>query len=173
MSEEFDVVVAGSGAAGLTAAVTAAVAGAKVAVLERSSLFGGTSAISGGGMWLPGNSLDPDFTDSLSDAKVYLEKLTMGFTPEPILDRYLEVAGKMPDYLAEHTPLTFLAEKGRPDYHAPWEGSSETNRTVFPNLYDLNRLGDLNDKVRRPRYPGGILPVQHDEEGSFGDPGGA
>ena len=71
---ETDVVVLGSGAAGLSAALTAGVGGAAVTVLEGSPLFGGTSAVSGGGMWLPGNTLDPSWTDSLAGAKVYLDR---------------------------------------------------------------------------------------------------
>ena len=70
---ETDVVVLGSGAAGLSAALTAGVGGAAVTVLEGSPLFGGTSAVSGGGMWLPGNTLDPDWTDSLAGAKVFVD----------------------------------------------------------------------------------------------------
>lgn len=167
---ESDVVVLGSGAAGLTAALTAAVAGAKVTVLESTGVFGGTTAISGGGMWLPGNTLDSDHKEDLAGAKRYLERLTIGLIPEAVLDRYLAVAGTVPDFFAANTPLTFTADVGRPDYHAPWEGSSLTSRTVFASPYPLTRLGELEPKVRRAG-PGGILPIQHSEEREHaGDP---
>jgi succinate dehydrogenase/fumarate reductase flavoprotein subunit len=169
---ETDVVVLGSGAAGLAAALTAGVGGAAVTVLEGSPLFGGTSAVSGGGMWLRGNTLDPAWTDSLAGAKVYLQRLTLGLTPDAIIDRYLAESGQIPSFFSAHSPLTFTADIGRPDYHAPWEGSSLTSRTVFPTPYELPRLGALEPLVRRPG-PGGILPIQHSEEQSLaalGDP---
>src|SRR5262252_2066533 len=100
---ETDVVVLGSGAAGLAAALTAAVGGATVTVLERSSVFGGTSAVSGGGMWLPGNSLDPNYRDSMDDARAYLDRLTLGSIPEAVLDRYLTEAGRIPDFFTAHS----------------------------------------------------------------------
>jgi succinate dehydrogenase/fumarate reductase flavoprotein subunit len=160
---ETDVVVVGSGAAGVVAALTAAVEGASVTVLERAPTFGGTTAVSGGGMWLPGNGLDPDFSDDLAGAKVYLQKLTSGLIPEAVLDRFLAEAGHVPAYLAAHTPLTFGVDIGRPDYHAPFEGSSLTSRTVFPNTYELSRLGELGDRIRR-QGPGGIPPISNSEE---------
>jgi 3-oxosteroid 1-dehydrogenase len=160
---ETDVVVLGSGAAGLSAALTAAVGGAAVTVLEGSPLFGGTSAVSGGGMWLPGNTLDPAWTDSLAGAKVYLQRLTLGLASEAVIDRFLAESGRIPDFFAANSPLTFTADIGRPDYHAPWEGSSLTSRTVFPTPYELPRLGALEPLVRRPG-PGGIPPIQHSEE---------
>jgi 3-oxosteroid 1-dehydrogenase len=167
---ETDVVVVGSGGAALSAALTAAVGGAAVTVLERSSLFGGTTAVSGGGMWLPGNKLDPNFTDSLSGARSYLKRLTIGLIADEVIDRYLADAGQVPEFFAEHTPLTFTAEVGRPDYHAPWDGSSPTNRSVFPRTYEMPRLGELDAQVRRPG-PGGIPPIQHAEEVELaGDP---
>ena len=169
---ETDVVVLGSGAAGLSAALTAGVGGAAVTVLEGSPLFGGTSAVSGGGMWLPGNTLDPSWTDSLAGAKVYLQRLTLGLVPEAVIDRFLAESGQIPDFFAAYSPLTFTADIGRPDYHAPWEGSSLTSRTVFPTPYELPRLGSLEHLVRRPG-PGGILPIQHSEEEELtasGDP---
>jgi 3-oxosteroid 1-dehydrogenase len=165
---ETDVVVVGSGAAALSAALTAGVGGAEVVVLERSPLLGGTTAVSGGGMWLPGNNLDASFTDSLSDAKTYLQRLTLGLIAEAVLDRYLAEAGQVPDFFTQHTPLTFTAEVGRPDYHSPWAGSSPTNRSVFPNLYAMPRLGELDALVRRPG-PGGIPPIQHAEELELAD----
>ena len=147
---ETDVVVLGSGAAGLSAALTAGVGGAAVTVLEGSPLFGGTSAVSGGGMWLPGNTLDPDWTDSLAGAKVYLQRLTLGLASDAVIDRFLAESGQIPSFFAAHSPLTFTADIGRPDYHAPWEGSSLTSRTVFPTPYELPRLGALEPLVRRP-----------------------
>ena len=167
MANTTDVLVLGSGAAGLAAALTAGVGGAEVTVLEASDLFGGTTAVSGGGMWLPGNTLDPDFADSMDDARVYLKRLTLGFVSDAIINRYLAECGKIPDFFSEHSPLSFTADIGRPDYFAPFEGSSLTSRTVFPATYELPRLGELEPKVRRPA-PGGILPIQHTEERRMG-----
>src|ERR1700683_4920073 len=113
---ETDVVVLGSGAAGLCAALTAAVGGAAVTVLEGSPLFGGTSAVSGGGMWLPGNTLDPSWTDSLAGAKVYLQRLTLGLAADAVIDRFLGASGPLPDFFAAHSPLTFTADIGRPEH---------------------------------------------------------
>jgi succinate dehydrogenase/fumarate reductase flavoprotein subunit len=163
---ETDVVVVGSGSAGVVAALTAAVEGASVAVLERAPVFGGTSAVSGGGMWLPGNDLDPNWTDDLAGAKTYLERLTVGLVREEVLDRFLAESGGVPTFLAEHTPLTFTVDIGRPDYHAPWEGSSLTSRTVFPATYEMSRLGELGRQVRR-QGPGGMPPISNSEELEF------
>ena len=79
-ARSFDVVVAGSGAAGLVAALAASIEGATVLVLERSPLLGGTSAISGGQIWSPLNALmsragDPD---DANEAITYLSRVTLG-----------------------------------------------------------------------------------------------
>jgi succinate dehydrogenase/fumarate reductase flavoprotein subunit len=160
---ETEVVVVGSGAAAAVAALTAAVGGASVRVLERAHLFGGTSAVSGGGMWLPGHDVDPNWTDDLAGARTYLLRLSQGLVREEVIDRFVAEAGGVPTFLAEHTPLTFTCDIGRPDYHAPWEGSSLTSRTVFPNTYPMSRLGDLGDRVRRPG-PGALPPISNAEQ---------
>ena len=164
-----DVLVLGSGAAGLAAALTSAAGGAKVIVLEASNLYGGTTAVSSGGIWLPGNGLDPNWEDSLEGAKAYLQRLTLGLTPEAIIDRYLEVASIIADFLVNYSPLTFSPERGRPDYHAPWPGSSQTGRTVHPGPYNLHRLGEFASQVRRPG-PAGTPPIQHSELNEMGVP---
>jgi 3-oxosteroid 1-dehydrogenase len=170
-----DVVVVGSGAAALAAALSAAVGGAQVTVLERTDLFGGTSAISGGGMWLPGNALDPDFADSADDARRYVKHLTLGLTDDRVIDRYVQEAPGIPAWLSAHTVLSFWTMIGRPDYHADYDGGSGTSRTVFPDTFDTALLGDLKTKLRRPHWPGGIPPLRGDEVQQFvarGDPDG-
>jgi 3-oxosteroid 1-dehydrogenase len=170
-----DVIVVGSGAAALSAALSAAVRGAKVTVLERAALFGGTSAISGGGMWLPGNGLDPDFADSADDARRYVRHLTLGLVDDRVIDRYVSEAPGITKFLSAHTALTFWTQIGRPDYHGDFDGASATSRTVFPDTFDTARLGELKDSLRRPHWPGGIPPLRHDELQQFiarGDPDG-
>ena len=170
-----DVVVVGSGAAALSAALSAAVGGAQVTVLERTEKFGGTSAISGGGMWLPGNGLDPDFADSADDARRYVKHLTLGLTDGRVIDRYVTEAAAIPAWLSAHTVLSFWTMIGRPDYDADYDGGSGTSRTVFPDTFDTALLGDLKTKLRRPHWPGGIPPLRGDEVQQFvarGDPDG-
>ncbi|MCF1592526.1 FAD-dependent oxidoreductase [Streptomyces muensis] len=163
MGRTSDVVVVGSGGAALSAALAAALEGASVTVLERSSKIGGTTAVSGGGMWLPGHNLDPQLEDDASRARTYLARLTEGLIDETVLDRFIEEAGSIPSRFAAATPLTFSCEVGRPDYHAEFEGGVESSRTVFPDVYDANRLGCMASVLRRPLWPGGVPPVNATE----------
>src|SRR5215211_923705 len=88
---EFDVVVLGSGAAGLTAAVTAAVNGASVGLFEKSHELGGTSAWSGGHVWIPGNPHQAAIgvNDSKEEALTYLRSLSRGMLDDRLLEAYL------------------------------------------------------------------------------------
>ncbi len=80
MQEMYDVVVLGSGAAGLTAALAAALEGADVAILEKAELIGGTTALSGAGIWVPGNPIaaQKGIDDSLEEGLAYLSSLSNG-----------------------------------------------------------------------------------------------
>ena len=78
MDSSFDVIVMGSGAAGLTAALAAAALGAKVLVLEKTSTFGGTTAISGGQLWVPNNRFLGGGKDTEASAREYLAEVTLG-----------------------------------------------------------------------------------------------
>jgi 3-oxosteroid 1-dehydrogenase len=149
-----DVVVVGSGAAGMTAALRSALGGATVTVLEVSGLFGGTSAISGGGMWLPRTRLaeEAGVRDSREDVKAYLTYLTEGTTDEAVIDRFIDTAPLIPDYLSEHTALTFYVDCERPDYKTDFPGAAGFGRLVAPNLYHLSRLGDLRPLLRQPDW---------------------
>ena len=152
MSEpDSDVVVVGSGGAGMMAALRSAVGGAQVTVLEVSDLFGGTSAISGGGMWLPRTRLaaEAGIEDSRDEVKRYLTYLTSGVTDERVIDRFIDTAPSVVDFIEEHTALRFYVDCERPDYKTTFPGAADAGRLVAPKLYELSRLGEL--RARRPR----------------------
>jgi 3-oxosteroid 1-dehydrogenase len=117
-----DVVVIGSGGAALTAATLAHDGGAEVVILEKADMIGGTTAVSGGAAWLPGNHVmeKAGMTDSREDALAYLRRLTGGREPDPeLLEVYVDTAPEMLRYLEDHTPLkTHISPL--PDYYWPW-----------------------------------------------------
>src|SRR5262245_21102660 len=92
MQTDFDVVVIGSGAAGLTAALTAGTRGARVVVLERARLLGGTSAMSGGMLWVPNNRAmrAAGLSDSREDALTYLRRLTLARVDDALIQTYVD-----------------------------------------------------------------------------------
>lgn len=149
-----DVVVVGSGAAGMTAALRAAIGGARVTILEAADQFGGTSAISGGGMWLPRTRLaaDAGIEDPREAVKAYLEHLTRGLTSEAVVDQFIDTAPIVIDFLEEHTALRFYVDTERPDYKTTFPGAADYGRLVAPQLYDLNRLGELRPLLRQPDW---------------------
>mgnify|MGYP000925069449 FL=1 len=105
-NHEFDVVVVGSGNGALTAAIAAADGGAETLVIEKSEKFGGTSASSGGGVWIPNNryAVAERADDSLEDARAYLDHVTPSNTINPaLLEAYLARGPAVIDYLHEHT----------------------------------------------------------------------
>ena len=117
-----DVVVVGSGGAALTAATMAHDGGAEVLILEKADMIGGTTAVSGGAAWLPGNHLmeKAGISDSREDALAYLRRVTGGREPDPeMLEVYVDTAPEVLRYLEDHTPLrTHICPL--PDYYWPW-----------------------------------------------------
>src|SRR5829696_266459 len=103
----FDVVVAGSGAAGLVSALSASIQGAKVLVLERSPLLGGTSAISGGQIWSPLNGLmsRAGFPDDSNAAITYLSHVTLGQVSAEHLAVYVNRSPSLLEFLERRTDL--------------------------------------------------------------------
>src|SRR4051794_12337880 len=144
----FDIVVAGSGAAGLVSALSAATRGAKVLVLERSPLLGGTSAISGGQIWSPSNALmaragRPDDDD---DAVTYLTHVTMGEVPPERLSAYVQRSPALLEFLERWTDLEFFLVD-RPDYHPDFPGARD-GRAFEPLPYETIPLGSWADHIR-------------------------
>ncbi len=159
MDETFDFVVVGSGGGAFCAALVLRSAGKSVLVLEKTDLVGGTTAISGGVMWIPANRFmaEAGIEDSPEQAITYLDAVvgdhadTPGATPGR-RRVYVEQARQMIDFLVEHG-IQLRRVPSWPDYVAA-PGESQAGRTVVSELFDLNRLGEWKDRLRP-----GFLPL--------------
>jgi succinate dehydrogenase/fumarate reductase flavoprotein subunit len=152
---EADVVVVGSGGAGLTAAILAHDHGARAVVLERSDKVGGTTAVSGGGAWVPLNHhmAETGASDSREEALAYCKTLTAGRAPDELVETFVDTAHVMARYLEEHTPLCFQPWS-MPDYHLGVAGAKRGGRSLEPSPFDKRQLGEWAAKLRpAPLFP--------------------
>jgi succinate dehydrogenase/fumarate reductase flavoprotein subunit len=146
-----DVIVVGSGAAGLSTAVAAAVQGADVLVLEASDALGGTSCFSGGGMWIPNNRFmrEEGIPDSREDVLGYVRQVVTHQGLDELIEAFVDHCNPMLDFYEAHTKIRFQKALGHPDYRPELEGSREHGRCISPPLFDTNLLGDLKPLLRR------------------------
>lgn len=156
LGDDYDVVVVGSGAIGLTAALTAADVGARVAVLEKARYLGGTAAVSGGMLWVPGNHAMAamGLSDDRADALRYLRAVTAGRTADDVLAAIVDRGPEMLEFLERRAGLRMVPMDHFPDYHPEWDGAHPGGRSLDPELYDLRELGTLAESLRPdPRLP--------------------
>ena len=148
---ETDVLVLGTGAAGMTAALAAHAAGAGVMLLEKSRLVGGTTAVSGGVVWVPNNHhlAEVGIEDSRAEAVVYVKRLTDGRTDDALVERFVDTAPAMVEWVEQQTPLRFKALARYPDYHPEFPGGKPGGRSLDPGLFDANDLGPWKKSLRR------------------------
>ncbi|RYE70585.1 MAG: FAD-dependent oxidoreductase [Rhizobiaceae bacterium] len=152
--EEFDFVVVGSGGGSMCAALVLRAAGKSVLILEKTPLLGGTTARSGGVMWIPNNQFmrRDRVDDSFEQAKTYLDAVvgdhadTPGATAER-RDTYLTQAPEMVDFLVDQG-IRLNRVSYWPDYYDDRPGGSEQGRTVVADLFDINELGEWKGKLR-------------------------
>jgi len=149
---EVDVVVVGSGAGGLVSALVAARNHAEVVVVEKDKLWGGTSATSGGGIWIPGSdqAKAEGFEDNLDDAFTYIRGLSADNVPDENIRAYVDNAAVMLRWITANTPVVYKAQP-YPDYHAENPGGSVTGyRTHLPEMLDGTLLGNDLKTQRLP-----------------------
>ncbi len=146
-----DVLVVGSGAAGLSAAVTAAMHGASVMVAEKASVLGGTSAWSGGWLWIPRNPLArAEGIDEAADAPLtYLQHEMGGEAADIRLQTFLRYGPEMVEFFHQRTAVQFLSGSAMPDFH-PSPGAANGGRSVTAQPYDGRLLGDWLHRLRPP-----------------------
>ena len=158
--EIFDVLVVGSGCGGLTAALTADIANpAKILIIEKSHLIGGTSATSGGVIWIPDNHLGKEkgAQDSISEAKEYLKAtIPADEFNEPLIDTYLDQGPKMVRFMEENTDVRYTSLEHYPDYFQDAPGVKLGNRALEPLPVSADILGDDVDNLH-PSGPQTIL----------------
>ena len=155
--QEFDVIVLGTGAAGLTAAIAAHEGGARVGVFEKAATVGGTSAWSGGQIWIPNNphQLALGKQDSREDAMTYIMSLSHGMIDETLAATFVDTGPEMINFLEQRTPVKFYAIPDFPDYHPEFPGGKpEGGRTLECPPFPYGDLGDWCDRVgTSPYYP--------------------
>ena len=143
---EVDVLVVGTGNGGLTAAVCNWEMGSKdVLVIEKQDKVGGTSAMSGGGIWIPNShyAQEAGADDSLDDAKRYLMNTLFGEdVPEDMIDTYLEKSPEMLKFLHDRTDVRYESLAEYPDYYTNMEGARAGHRSLEPSPIMASELGD-------------------------------
>lgn len=153
--ERFDVVVLGSGAAALAAAVTAQGHGAtRVGVFEKADVVGGTSAMSGGMIWIPLNHhmAEAGIPDAREDVLRYLESLSHGKILAELAEAYVDTGPEMVRWFEDHTPVLFEIVEDFPDYHPEHPGGSTTGgRSLECPLFPFADLGEWADRVSQSR----------------------
>ncbi len=155
---EYDVVVVGSGAGGMTSALCAKQQGLSAIVVDKDKLFGGTSAVSGGGIWIPNNHdiARNGGSDSFEEALTYLKHLIGDATPVEKLEAYLKAAPEMVKYIAAHFDLPYHSVVKYPDYYSDAPGGKAGWRSMEPFELDAAQLGADYD-LMRAAYPGTML----------------
>ncbi len=148
--KEVDTLVIGSGAGGLLSALVAAANRADVLIVEKESQWGGTSATSGAGIWIPASdqAREAGFADKTADAFKYVRKLSAKNVPDANIRAFVENAAPMLRWVTAHTDINYQAFP-YPDYHAENPGGSPTGyRTHMPLPIDGKKLGKDVETLR-------------------------
>lgn len=148
----FDLVVLGSGAGGLTAALVASHEGLRPLLIEASERIGGTTALSSGTVWIPGNRYQQGLggVQDPQDARTYLDALVGSRADRALREAFIDAGPRMIDYLHERTDVRFQAYPASPDYRQDMPGAAQGGRPLEPLAFDGRTLGASFDLIRWP-----------------------
>lgn len=141
--QEFDVVVVGSGAAGMVAALVAAHRGLSTVVVEKAPHYGGSTARSGGGVWIPNNEVlkRRGVRDTPEAARTYLHGIVGEIVEPERIDAYLDRGPEMLSFVLKHTPLKMCWVPGYSDYYPEAPGGRPGGRSIEPKPFNARKLG--------------------------------
>jgi succinate dehydrogenase/fumarate reductase flavoprotein subunit len=147
-----DVLVVGAGAAGLTAAVVAGIHRQSVLIVEKDAVFGGSTAYSGGWLWVP---LSPaarraKVSDSTDDARDYIRERAGEYFRPQLVDAFLATGPVMVDFLEREAGLNFEVGTSFPDYYSDVAGASQGGRSIVASPFNARRLGMELSRLRPP-----------------------
>lgn len=146
----FDVVVVGSGAGGMTAALTAKAAGASVVLIEKAPRYGGSTALSGGGIWAPNNPalLRAGRGDDPAEVLDYLHAVVGDRVPKARLEAFADAAPRAMEFLeGQSRHLRFFWCRGYSDYHPEYPGGRPEGRSIEALPFDKRKLGPLEAEL--------------------------
>jgi len=151
----YDVVVVGAGAAGMTAALTAARRGLSVLVVEKAATFGGSLARSGSGIWIPNNQviLAAGVPDTPAKAAEYLAAVVGGVVPAARQQAFLDNGPAMISFVIGNSPLEFQWMEGYSDYYPALPGGMPNGRSIEPSMLDGHILGAELANLNPPYIP--------------------
>ncbi|MEZ0338909.1 FAD-binding protein [Mycobacterium sp. pV006] len=148
-----DVLVIGSGGGGMTAALAAHSQGLQTLVVEKAPRFGGSTALSGGGIWVPGapSQRREGYVPDPDDVFGYLKQITEGLVSDARLRTYVDAAPEMMEFLENTSPwLEFVWKPGYADYYPELPGGSALGSTINVPEIDLRVLGDEEQNLLAP-----------------------
>ncbi len=149
---EYDVLVVGTGASGMATAVTAASQGLKVLVVEKAPVYGGTTARSGGWLWVPGTHLaiEQGLHEPAGAARAYLQDQAGSHFDPARVDAFIENGPKAINFFASNTCVQFDMPPVFPDYHAEAPGGLQGGRSMVTRPFDARELGTHVKKLAPP-----------------------
>jgi len=154
--ETVDFLVVGAGGGGMTAAIRAHDLGAETLIVEKAPVYGGSTAWSGGVIWVPNNPCmgELELPDSADEGFSYLERITAGSSTPERLRTYVETAPRMMRYLAAHSWRRFQSIEDYPDYYPELPGGKLGGRSCEPQEFDALELGEefKNQNLHENRY---------------------